>query len=374
MIGRRTFGLLLALGLWAVPVCAQVRTGPGTTLITPAGTSVMDEANMAVRVNCAVGCGAGGAAGTKIVDGAAAGEADVIGSAPTGTEQGLVVRPIPSGTQGVNLSQIGGTSQSGANVVDTTNSAFRVNVVAGGGSGGTSSSFGAAFPSAGTAAGYFDGTAMQGARVYDADTGAGTHYVLGTLLKKPASGGPVDFGTATDPIRVDPTGTTTQPVSGTVTATQGGSWTVTANAGTGSFNNASVGTVGGAPPSSATYVGVRSGGNLQPIIACDSSVAINTATAGTTQLVALTAGQTIYVCGWDFIANGTVTVKFVSGTGTACGTGTADLTGPYPLTAQAGLARGGGLGTIARAAVGTALCINLSAAVQVSGMVSYTKF
>lgn len=35
-----------------------------------------------------------------------------------------------------------------------------------------------------------------------------------------------ELATSTNPLRVDPTGTTTQPVSGTVTANQGGTWTV----------------------------------------------------------------------------------------------------------------------------------------------------
>ncbi len=130
---------------------------------------------------------------------------------------------------------------------DNANKAIRVNVVAGGAAGGTSSSFGAAIPATGTAAGQSDGTNMQLSRVFDGDTGAGTQYVSGSILRKSASGGTVEAGTSTDPLRVDPTGSTTQPVSGTVTvtdgsgpitvdgtvaATQSGGWTVTANAGT----------------------------------------------------------------------------------------------------------------------------------------------
>ena len=113
-----------------------------------------------------------------------------------------------------------------------TSGALRVNVIAGSGGGGTSSSFGAAIPAAGTAGGFSDGTNMQLARVFDGDTGAGTQYSLGVLLKTPGSGGAVDFGVSGQPIRIDPTGTTTQPVSGTVgisgtvAATQSGSWTV----------------------------------------------------------------------------------------------------------------------------------------------------
>ena len=52
----------------------------------------------------------------------------------------------------------------------------------------------------------------------DFDTGVGTDTVTMFGLALPKSGGAVAGGTSTDPVRVDPTGTTTQPVSGTVTA------------------------------------------------------------------------------------------------------------------------------------------------------------
>lgn len=61
--------------------------------------------------------------------------------------------------------------------------------MSGGGSGGTSSLFGAAFPASGTAAGYFDGTNMQGARVHDLDSGGGAEYNLGSAVRCTASGG-----------------------------------------------------------------------------------------------------------------------------------------------------------------------------------------
>jgi len=104
--------------------------------------------------------------------------------------------------------------------------ALRVNVVGGAASGGTSSAFGAGFPATGTAVGFFDGSNMQSARVFDADTGGGTQYVQGVNLRLSGAGGSVELGTATTPIRTDTTGTTVQPVSGTITA----------NAGTGNFN------------------------------------------------------------------------------------------------------------------------------------------
>ena len=48
----------------------------------------------------------GAAADGKILDGTAAGQADVVGSNPTGTEQGVVTRNIPSGTQPISASSL----------------------------------------------------------------------------------------------------------------------------------------------------------------------------------------------------------------------------------------------------------------------------
>lgn len=89
-------------------------------------------------------------------------------------------------------------------------------ITAFGGAGGTASNFGSADPVAGTAIGFSDGTNMREARVFDADSGGGTQFVVGVGLRKTASGGSVEAGTSTDPLRTDPTGTTTQPISGTI--------------------------------------------------------------------------------------------------------------------------------------------------------------
>lgn len=58
--------------------------------------------------------------------------------------------------------------------------------------------------------------AGQTAVTSDYDTGGGTVTTLMVGVALPASGGPVAGGTATNPFRVDVTGSTTQPVSGTV--------------------------------------------------------------------------------------------------------------------------------------------------------------
>lgn len=110
------------------------------------------------------------------------------------------------------------------------------------------------------------------------------------------------------------------------------------------------------------------------IVQADASAAINVSTATTTQLVALSSGKKIYVTSLDVIAGGTGNITFVYGTGTACGTGTTSLTGAYNLTAQAGIAKGNGLGPVLVVPASNALCVTTSAAVQMSGSVAYAQF
>lgn len=104
------------------------------------------------------------------------------------------------------------------------------------------------------------------------------------------------------------------------------------------------------------------------------SVPINVNTATTTQLVALSGTKKIYVTSIGLIAGGTGNVTFVYGTGSACGTGTTALTGAYPLVAQANLTMGSGLGAVLVTPAGQALCVTTSAAVQMSGSVSYAQY
>jgi hypothetical protein len=109
-------------------------------------------------------------------------------------------------------------------------------------------------------------------------------------------------------------------------------------------------------------------------LACNSSQAISTASSGTTQIVALTSGATIYVCAWDVVADGTVAVKWQYGTGSNCGTGTTDIDGARGFIVNSGIAKGSGFGTLFKTAVSNALCINLNAAVGARGSVTYAQF
>lgn len=109
--------------------------------------------------------------------------------------------------------------------------------------------------------------------------------------------------------------------------------------------------------------------------ALPSSVAIDTATSGNVELVALTAAQRVYVCGFAFESDTlTTTVQFVYGTGTACDTGETNLTGPMTLLASNPLAVSNGGATQFTTAAGNALCIELGAATQVNGHLTYVKY
>jgi hypothetical protein len=113
-----------------------------------------------------------------------------------------------------------------ANVGDSANNAVRIRIVANdvGGGGGTSSSFGAAVPATGTAAGFSDGTNMQAARVFDADSGGGTQYVMGLNLRRSASGGSAELiGQATMANSVPVVLSSDQTV---IPVSQSGTWTV----------------------------------------------------------------------------------------------------------------------------------------------------
>jgi hypothetical protein len=120
--------------------------------------------------------------------------------------------------------------------------------------------------------------------------------------------------------------------------------------------------------------GANTGGSLTSIIQAGASVPINISTATTTQLVAASSGHSIYVTAWDVMAAGTGNITLEYGTGTNCSTGTTALTGTYTFTAQFGIAKGNGLGPVLIVPAGNALCALTSAAVQMSGSLSYTQF
>lgn len=150
---------------------------------------------------------------------------------------------------------------------------------ASGGGSITGTNFNSAFPTSGLAAGFNNGTNMVPARTFDLDTHVtNVENVLGVSLRLQGSGGSVALGDQTNPLRVDPTGTTIQPVSGIVTSNAGTGWfntnastpiTVRLTDGTSFYSansggNLNLSTFGSAFPTGGIATGFTDGTNLRP--------------------------------------------------------------------------------------------------------------
>lgn len=109
------------------------------------------------------------------------------------------------------------------NVIGATANALDVNIKSGAGSGGTAMTDDAAFTPATTSvtpiAGFADETSPD--VVNEGDAGAVRMTLSRGLHVNLRDSAGTQLGTSTAPVRTDPTGTTTQPVSGTVTANAG---------------------------------------------------------------------------------------------------------------------------------------------------------
>lgn len=183
-----------------------------------------------------------------------------------------------------------------------------------------------------------------------------------------------ELATASNPLRIDPTGATVQPISGTV----GVSGTVTASANlvvggqavaAGNPVPVSIGlalpagsnTIGGVVAQAATGVVYNGVTPLTPKFA-----AINVAAAGDNTVVAAVAGKRVRVLKYTIMSAGTVGAKFRSSSAT-------DLTGPMPLLANSGV--GGAFCPVGlfETAPGEALVLNLSVASAVGGHLTYLE-
>ena len=163
------------------------------------------------------------------------------------------------------------------------NGYVKVNIAAGAAAGGTSSNFGSATPAAGTAAGFSDGTNLQPAKVYDLDSGGGTDYVQGVVIRRTNSGGSIEVGTAAAPfvvggavaagvaasgnpvpiagIYLSSAPTYSNGQAGALQVDASGNLKVNIQSGGGSGGTAS--SFGAAVPASGTAVGFSGGTNMQ---------------------------------------------------------------------------------------------------------------
>jgi len=281
------------------------------------------------------------------------------GSSPVSVTGSAGLFPVTGsgGLIGANVSQLGGTALSGANVVDTVNTALRVNIVAGGGSGGTSSNFGSSFPSAGTAVGAQNPTGKMAALNVDGS---------GNLLVNVQVGGGASSGSTTAyqgsaPWSVVGSGGLF-PISGSATVYQGSSqWVVTGSGGlfpvTGS--GGVVGIVGSTSSGALSVVGsggvfpITGSGGIIGIIGSTASGALSVVGSGGT--IAVTQGTSP----WAVAGSGGVfgiLGSTSSGALSVVGSG-----GTFPITGS-----GGAIGIIGSTASGALSVIGSGGLINVT--------
>lgn len=105
---------------------------------------------------------------------------------------------------------------------------------------------------------------------------------------------------------------------------------------------------------------------------CNSQAVIGIAGAGDTEIVPLTAGQTIKLCHVSLACSGANNISFIYGTGASCATGQTALTGVYPGVNT--LALDFGPRSTLNTGVANAFCIKTSAAVTCGGVAIYAKY
>lgn len=106
------------------------------------------------------------------------------------------------------------------------------------------------------------------AKIVDYDPGVGTDLVAMFGIALPKSGGAVAGGTASDPVRVDPTGTTTQPISAASLPLPSGAATEATLSGVRTsveLLDDSVGTLGAAAPSKGLLAAGSDGTNARAL-------------------------------------------------------------------------------------------------------------
>lgn len=211
---------------------------------------------------------------------------------------------------------------------DVSNNAVRVNVVAGGATGST---FGATFPTAGSASGFHD---VNGNMNYaNVTPGGGLHVYLDNPYTLASPGTPLATLTANRVTRL--------PVP--------------------------IPVIENTPLPSYDLCGgsVRKG-----------NVAVSQ--AGTTKILGGQPGQLIFVCYSRLVPQASETIAFWEGTGSNCGTNTLAVTGSTTVAnsetyvASGGFSGGEGIGTIFQTSVaGNDLCIAQAGSVRVAGNVAY---
>lgn len=289
------------------------------------------------------------------------------------------------------------------NVSDTSNNALRVNVVAGGAAGGTSSNFGTAWPSAGTAAGFKDPLGGMASATVD-NTGRQI-VTFATPVTFNSSQPTLNIRTTSDStltatvsvssvtpivnVRSTSDGTLTATVSGitsTVNARTTSDSTLTATVTQTTAANLNMRTdvsaaTGTLAPSRVHMQGALGGSaTAVNLIACDQTASISTANSGNWLLVASQANKNIYVCGYTIVSSGPIILTFVQGRGRngawdpACNNSSSNLTGRMFIAASGGAVNANSTIPVLKLGVAQSLCINLSDNKEIGGHFTWTAF
>ncbi len=183
-----------------------IQVPPDSTGKKVAGQDFARGAETVIRQEFALGDATGDTAIAKVTN-----------AAPTSSDYGLVVRPIPDGTQ-----TVAGTVTANLGTLNGAATDAKLDASVGQPVDAEATGNGSVIAILKRIRTLLSGTLVVGLN-------AGSNVVGKVQLRNP--GDTADLGDASNPVRVDPTGTTTQPVSGTVSAVQSGAWTVTANQG-----------------------------------------------------------------------------------------------------------------------------------------------
>lgn len=307
---------------------------------------------------------------------------------------------VAAGTVAANSQLVGGiynstpitmTNGQGAAMQFDANGYLKVNTAAGAAAGGTSSNFGSAFPTPGTAAGFTNGTNMVAASVGAvANVAAATNFIDSLGICQYLATPPTITDTRFNQVQCDVNGNMKVTVANTnangqaalassspvAIAKNSGTGSTVAGAAIGTAGTASaevvtvqgvasmtpflanpgtaanwgVGATAAAVPASANYIGFNSGGNLTaPAVAtplpvrqsdgtrtsvldpCEANAQsyapISITTAATTRIVPPSASNKTYICSLFLTSAAADNIGIVEGTGGTCGTGTAGVIG-----------------------------------------------
>jgi hypothetical protein len=117
-----------------------------------------------------------------------------------------------------------------------------------------------------------------------------------------------------------------------------------------------------------------SSGVYKSIILCDKSISFSSTSIQTTQIIPISPGQSIYICGFIINSGGTNTVKIQGSTSIACTTGVTSLTPSFSLISGSNIIFGQSLGSLFNTPNGNNVCIVTTTTGIVNLLVIYTVF